>query len=77
MKITEKMSLTLYVIQHDMNKDTIDVLCNGDTFQYVLPEEWPTCTSNAVCKPPQVNSGVMEIQRTSNNEYIEENEEVK
>lgn len=59
-----------------MNKDTIDVLCNGDTFQYVLPEEWPQCTSNAVCKPPHVHSGVMQVQRTLNNEYIEENDKV-
>ena len=64
------------MIQHDMSKDTIDVLCNGDTFQYVLPEEWPHCTSNAVCKPPHVHSGVMQVQRTSNIEYIEENDKV-
>ena len=66
--------------QHDMSQDTIDVLCHGDTFQYVLPEEWPRCTSNAVCHPPYVNSGVMEVHLVhllSEDEYIEENEQVR
>ena len=61
-----------------MSKDTLNVLCNGDTFQYELPEEWPVCTSKAICNSPYVNAGIMQVTLTNTDkEYIEENEQVR
>ena len=61
-----------------MSEDTIDVLCNGDTYQYELPEVWPVCSSQAICNSPYVNSGVMQVTLSNKEkEYIEENDKVR
>ena len=62
-----------------MNEHQLEVYCNGTTFTYDIPDEWPECSDLAVCQaPPDIIYGLMKYLVPNNkSQYIMENEIVQ
>jgi hypothetical protein len=58
-----------------MREDEIEIYCNGKSFTYHVPSEWPICSDLAVCRPPNVGK-IMESDHTKG-EYIMEATTIK